>query len=117
MARHHRQTRETRALPGTGAPGGRALPHCAHSSKAAGSPRRWARTSPAKCREPVIKIGFGFSRESISASPTVGVMKIVGQPRRLPAGEAPALQKGRMFARIFASALGEAARSLRILGK
>src|SRR6266516_5784780 len=91
--------------------------HCAHSSNAAGSPRKCARTSPAKCSEPVIRIGFGFARESISASRIVGLMKIVGQPRRLPAGEAPALQKGRMFARISANASGEAARWLRILGR
>jgi hypothetical protein len=35
------------------------LIYCAHSSKAAGSPRKYARTSPAKCSEPVIRIGFG----------------------------------------------------------
>src|SRR5262249_25204575 len=33
--------------------------YCAQSSKAAGSPCRCARTSPAKCKEPVIRIGFG----------------------------------------------------------
>ena len=49
--------------------------YCAHSSNAAGLPRRCARTSPAKCSEPVIRIGFGFARASISASPIVEVME------------------------------------------
>src|SRR5204863_9842254 len=47
--------------------------YCTHSSNAAGSPRKWARTSPAKCSEPVINTGFGFARASVSASPTVEV--------------------------------------------
>src|ERR1043166_7035523 len=38
--------------------------HCAHSSKAAGSPCRCARTSPAKWSEPAIRIGFWFARVS-----------------------------------------------------
>jgi hypothetical protein len=49
--------------------------YCAHSSNAAGSPRKSARTSPAKCSEPVIRIGSGFARASISASPMVEVME------------------------------------------
>src|SRR6266550_5758151 len=49
--------------------------YCAHSSKAVGSPRRCARTSPAKWSEPVIKIGFDFARASINESSTFGVME------------------------------------------
>ena len=49
--------------------------YCAHSSNAAGSPRKCARTSPAKCSEPVIRMGFGFARASINASPSVEVME------------------------------------------
>src|SRR6266496_1140806 len=51
------------------------LTYCAHSSNAAGSPRKWARTSPAKCSEPVIKIEFGLARAWSSASLTEGVME------------------------------------------
>src|SRR5437763_16501278 len=51
------------------------LTYCAHSSKLAGSPRRCARTSPVKCSEPVIKIGFGLERATASASSTDGVME------------------------------------------
>src|SRR6266576_7021340 len=69
--------------------------YCAHSSNAAGLPRKCARTSPAKWSEPVIRIGFGLARTRSSASPIDVVMEIVGQPRRLPAGDAPALQTER----------------------
>ncbi len=58
----------------------RRLDHCAHSSKAAGSPRRWARISPAKCSEPVARIGFGFARARSIASLTDRVTEIVGHP-------------------------------------
>jgi hypothetical protein len=36
--------------------------YCAHSSKAAESPRRVASASPAKCSEPVIRMGCGLPR-------------------------------------------------------
>src|SRR5205809_4582158 len=49
--------------------------HCAHSSNAAGSPRKWARTSPAKCSEPVIKIRFRFARARANASSIDGVIE------------------------------------------
>src|ERR1700693_3482431 len=82
-----------------------------HSSKAAGSPRKYARTSPAKWSEPVIKIGFGLACAISRASTTDGVVEIVGQPLWLPAGEAPALQTAAMLSKIFAKSSGRAARS------
>jgi len=77
--------------------------HCAHSSKAAGSPRRYASASPAKCNEPVMRIGFGFVRVSLSASPIEGVMEQGSD--------------GVMTDKIWASCFGSAVRSLRIFGK
>ena len=77
--------------------------HCAHSSNAAGSPRKSARTSPTKCSEPVIRIGLGFARASISASPMVGVMEWGSD--------------GVMTEKILANSPGAMARSLRIFGR
>jgi len=77
--------------------------YCTHSSNAAGSPHKCARTSPAKCSEPVINTGFGFARASVSASPTVG-SDGVGEVRN---------KSGQNFCKLF----GEAARSLRMLGR
>src|SRR5437870_12922383 len=107
MARRHRQHAGRVRSADARVPFGGV--HCAHSSKAAGSPHRCARTSPAKWSEPVIKIGFGFARARSRASATDGVMEIVGQPRTLsglPAGEAPALQIREMLVRIFANSSG-----------
>ena len=68
----------TRSLPlarRPSAPFWETLIYCAHSSYAAGSPRRCASTSPAKWSEPVTKIGFGFERASANASSTDEVME------------------------------------------
>src|ERR1043166_721980 len=77
--------------------------HCAHSSKAAGSPCRCARTSPAKWSEPAIRIGFWFARASISASPIVDAMEWG--------------TGGIIIEKIFANSRVGVARSLRIRGR
>ena len=73
MARRHRQVAAATATQMCASSFG--CNHCAHSSNAAGSPRRWARASPAKCNEPVSRMGFGFARASSNASASDGVIE------------------------------------------
>ena len=94
--------RGRRCVPRKSRSNARSLHHCAHSSKAAGCPRKCASASPAKCNEPVIKIGAVRARALSIASTTDEVMEC--------------WSAGIIFENILASIFGSAARELRIFG-